>query len=148
MRHCWFCKIVNLPESSPPGIPQNPGSSLKRSMIRREVSVTGGGGFPPPVLCRSCLAPEKSFFAVEIIARHLSFTSPGVLFAAPIAFILSQIDCHTAVFFWLVSTFENFSRITCRFWSAISNSKFCSAGEKLGFLGRLAFSPDLLRNFG
>ena len=72
-----------VPDSIPPGMPENDGSSPNIWMIFSDLCVAAAGSFPPPVFLLSHFSLEKSFLAPITIALHLSFTSDTVLTVTP-----------------------------------------------------------------
>ena len=126
-----ICQI--LPDSRPPWIPENEGSSPKISIIFFE-EVFGEAGFsPPPVFLCEARNFENSFLAAPTIPRHFSLTSLTLRKQTPKEFTFAVISSHTFVLFLFVSVEVNLLLIISMFCSASSKITEHSAAVKFGF---------------
>ena len=100
-----ICQI--LPDSRPPRIPENEGSSPKISMIFFEELFGEAGFSPPPVFLCEAQNFENSFLAAPTIPRHFSLTSLTLHKQTPKEFTFAAISSHTFVLFLFVSVEVN-----------------------------------------
>ena len=108
-----ICQI--LPDSRPPWIPENEGSSPNISIIFLE-EVFGEAGFsPPPVFLCESRNFENSFLAAPTIPRHFSLTSLTLRKQTPKEFTFpwyppTLLSCFCSlvwrwIYFWLFQCF-------------------------------------------
>ena len=120
-------------------MPENAGSSPKRSIIFFVVSLGEDGCFPPPVFLLSEEQWLCSFFATLTIALHFSLTSATVLLQTPNELTFWVMSSHILALFRLVKVEENLLLIMVIFFSASSKMVVHSEAEKLAL--RHLFRP-------